>query len=52
MNKYKIGKNSFIKANRINIDDNVVIGDNVQMVCDEINLGKVVFPFEFEVNYG
>ena len=39
MNKYKIGNNSFIKANKINIDDSVVIGDNVQITCDEISIG-------------
>ena len=39
MNKYKIGNNSFIKANKIKIDDTVVIGDNVQIVCDEISIG-------------
>ena len=35
----KLGKNSFIKANKINIDDSVIIGDNVEIVCDEISIG-------------
>jgi acetyltransferase-like isoleucine patch superfamily enzyme len=39
MNNYKLGKNSFIKANKINIDDSVIIGDNVEIVCDEISIG-------------
>ena len=43
MNNYKLGKNSFIKANKINIDDDVVIGDNVQITCDEISIGEHSF---------
>ena len=43
MNNYKLGKNSFIKANKINIDDTVVIGYNVQIICDEISMGEHSF---------
>ena len=37
---YKIGKNSVVRANNIDIDDSVVIGDNVFIECDTIKIGK------------
>ena len=38
---YKIGKNSKIIANNIDIDDSVVIGDNVQIHCNSIKIDKL-----------
>tara|TARA_R110001592_G_scaffold119357_3_gene322368 strand:+ start:9428 stop:10300 length:873 start_codon:yes stop_codon:yes gene_type:complete len=38
---YKIGKNSKIIANSINIDNSVVIGDNVEIHCDSIKIDKL-----------
>jgi acetyltransferase-like isoleucine patch superfamily enzyme len=40
MKNYKLGKNSFIKANHIDIHESVVIGDNVQIHCDSIKIGE------------
>jgi len=37
---YKIGKNSKITANNIDIDDSVIIGDNVKIICDIVKIGK------------
>jgi acetyltransferase-like isoleucine patch superfamily enzyme len=37
---YKIGKNSKIKANHIDIHKSVEIGDNVQIHCDSIKIDK------------
>ena len=37
---YKIGKNSIIKANHIDIHESVKIGDNVQIHCDSIKIDK------------
>ena len=37
---YKIGKNSKIIANNIEIDDSVTIGNNVFIQCDTIKIGK------------
>ena len=37
---YKIGKNSKILANEIDIDSSVVIGDNVSITCNEIKLDR------------
>ena len=37
---YKIGKNSKIKANNIDIDGSVIIGDNVFIECDSVKIGK------------
>ena len=37
--KFKIGKNSRIKANTLQIADDVVIGDNVNIVCNKITIG-------------
>ena len=37
---YKVGKNSKIIANHIDIHDSVEIGDNVHIHCDTINIGK------------
>ena len=37
---YKIGKNSKIKANNIDIDDSVIIGDNV--CSDTLKLSLIV----------
>ena len=37
---YKIGKNSKVIANKIDIDDSVIIGDNVFIECDTIKIGK------------
>ena len=38
---YKIGKNSKIIANNIDIDNSVVIGDNVEIQCDSIKIDKL-----------
>ena len=38
---YKIGKNSKVIANSINIDNSVVIGDNVEIHCDSIKIDKL-----------
>ena len=38
---YKIGKNSKIIANNIDIDDYVVIGDNVKIHCNSIKIDKL-----------
>tara|TARA_R110000851_G_scaffold1603_1_gene6224 strand:+ start:70 stop:912 length:843 start_codon:yes stop_codon:yes gene_type:complete len=40
MRKYKIGNNSSIKANEIEIDGTAVIGNNVVIECDRIRIGK------------
>ena len=40
MTKYKIGNNSSIKANEIEIDGTAVIGNNVVIECDKIRIGK------------
>ena len=37
---YKLGKNSKIKANHIDIHESVEIGDNVQIHCDSIKIDK------------
>ena len=37
---YKVGKNTEIRANIIDIHDTVEIGDNVKIVCDIIKIGK------------
>jgi len=37
---YKIGKNSKILANNIDIHESVEIGDNVQIHCDTIKIGE------------
>ena len=37
---YKLGKNSNINSNKIDIHDSVTIGDNVQINCNSIKLGK------------
>ena len=37
---YKIGKNSKIKANKIEIHPSVIIGDDVVIDCNEINIDK------------
>ena len=37
---YKLGKNSKIIANNIDIDDSVTIGNNVFIQCDTIKIGK------------
>ena len=37
---YKIGKNSKIIANTIDISDSVIIGDNVFIECDTIKIGE------------
>jgi acetyltransferase-like isoleucine patch superfamily enzyme len=37
---YKVGKNSKIIANNIDIDDSVIIGDNVFIECDTVKIGK------------
>ena len=34
MNRFKLGKNSTITANNMEIDDSVIIGDNVIINCD------------------
>jgi acetyltransferase-like isoleucine patch superfamily enzyme len=40
MNKFKIGKNSTINCNSVEIDDSVVIGNNVKIKCESIKIGK------------
>jgi acetyltransferase-like isoleucine patch superfamily enzyme len=40
MNNFKIGINSKIDCNRVEIDDSVVVGDNVKIECEFIKLGK------------
>ena len=40
MNKYKIGNNSCIKANHIDIHESVEIGDNVHIYCDTVKIGE------------
>jgi len=37
---YKLGKNSKINANNIDIADSVIIGDNVFIECDTVKIGK------------
>ena len=37
---YKLGKNSKIKANNIDIADSVIIGDNVFIECDTVKIDK------------
>ena len=37
---YKMGKNSKIKANNIDIADSVIIGDNVFIECDTVKIDK------------
>ena len=36
---FKLGNNSSVIANKINIHDSAIIKDNVQIVCDEIEIG-------------
>ena len=43
MNNFKIGKTSTINSNLSAIDDTVVIGNNVQINCDSIKLGKFCY---------
>ena len=36
---FKLGNNSSLIENKINIHDSAIIKDNVQIVCDEIEIG-------------
>ena len=36
----KIGKNSIVRANHKDIHESVEIGDNVEIYCDSIKVGK------------
>ena len=54
MNRYKIGLNSKINCTSIKIEDSAIIGDNVNIECEELIIGefcKIMFVSAIFLSY-